>query len=214
MINFYVAVVLTLITVSNHPVQFDQPRSNSTTSNQAQPYACGPAALAVVLTLLNKQIPSGQLELLPDSDGSTTLLALQNAAERLGLFAVGVKLTPKKLLQLRCPAILHMQVTTRDRWTSIEHYVTFAGVDRHGRPVLIDTLPASAWHGPVEPGVAFEYWTGQAVLLSDQPFPFSITPHWWVKSWAELGFWWIVLPSAVMMLPVQLSGSILKTRSR
>ena len=92
---------------------------------------CGPTCLRMVLKHYGRKVPIQKLRTLCYVNrGGVNLLALSEAAEKLGLRSTGVKLSLNQLNEVELPCILH--------WHK-NHFVVLYKITQSKNPLLWET---------------------------------------------------------------------------
>jgi len=128
---------------------------------------CGPAVLATVARRHGLRVGIGRIRELAGTDTrGTTLLALRDAAHRIGFSAKGVEGEYEHLLRIPLPVVAHV------RLERLEHFVVVHRAKR-ARVLVADPARGLRWMGREE----FEsIWTGVLLLLEPTPALRAVEP--------------------------------------
>lgn len=132
-------------------------------------FACGPAAAAIVLELCAIAIDNTELDNLRLPDGSSNLADIASLLRSKGLFVDSVRLSPRDLAQLPCPAILHAKFSLYPDLPPADHFTVCASSPFHDDKVVILDPLALVGRGLVPRDVAAVKMSGPALLVSTKP---------------------------------------------
>lgn len=132
-------------------------------------FACGPAATAIVLELCGIAIDNEELDQLRLHDGSSNLADIASLLKSKGLFVDSVRLSPRDLTQLPCPAILHAKFSIYPDLPPVDHFTVCSPVPMNDSHVLLLDPLAVVGRGLVPRDVAAVKMSGPALLVSTEP---------------------------------------------
>jgi ABC-type bacteriocin/lantibiotic exporter with double-glycine peptidase domain len=134
---------------------------------------CGPAALAIVCTLLSIPFTNQELDALVASSDQSSFADLAAFLQSKGWHCRAVKAAPADLPQLPTLAILQLRapLTPPDPVAPpTPHFVVFAGLASADDAYVFDAA-ATRSAGRIRTEALARKWTGRALLISSTPFP-------------------------------------------
>lgn len=127
---------------------------------------CGPGCGAIACRLLGMDIDNESLARLADDRGETSMKAMADYFQSIGLHSLVVRTTPAVIERAPCLAIL--QLRTPPGAASRHHFTVSAGGTSSGGFYVLDPLAANG-RGEIRAESLINKWTGAAVLVSRSP---------------------------------------------